>query len=76
MGAQIIEAIKSGLGLITDLAEQFLSGFKSLFWDPAANSNAGGLTVFGTFALVMLGISVTFGVISLVLNVIRGNTGA
>lgn len=76
MGSQIINAIKSGLGLIEDLASEFLSGFTALFWDPTANTNAGALTPFGTFALVMLGVGVTFSVIKLVLNVVRGNTGA
>lgn len=76
MGAAIISAIESGLGLITDLANQFLSGFTTLFWDASANSNAGALTVFGTFACVFLGISITLGVISLCLNMVRGNTGA
>lgn len=76
MGAAIIDAIKSGLGLISDLAGEFMDGFQTLFWDPAANSNAGGLTTFATFCLVMLGISVCFAVVKLVLNIIRGNTGA
>ena len=76
MGSAIIDAIKSGLGLIGDLASEFLTGFTNLFWDPTANSNAGALTVFGTFALVMLGVAITMAVISLVLNIIRGNTGA
>lgn len=75
MGAQIIDAIKSGLGLIGDLAGEFLEGFTTLFWDPTASSGSGALTVFGIFALVMLGVGVTFSVISLVLNLIRGNTG-
>lgn len=76
MGSQIIDAIKSGLGLIGDLASEFLNGFTALFWDPTANSNAGALTTFGTFALVMLGVAITMAVVSLVLNIIRGNTGA
>lgn len=76
MGSAIIQAIKDGLGLIGDLAAEFLSGFSALFWDATANSGAGGLTTFGTFALVMLGVSITFAVIKLCLNVIRGNTGA
>ena len=75
MGAQIISAITSGLGLISDLAEEFLSGFTALFWDPTANTGAGALTAFGTFALVMLGVSVSFAIVSLVLNIVRGNTG-
>ena len=75
MGTAIIDAIKSGLGLIGDLAHEFMTGFQSLVWDPTANSNAGGLTSFATFALVMVGISVSFAVVRLVLNLVRGNTG-
>ena len=75
MGAAIIQAIKDGLGLIGDLAEEFLDGFTKLFWDATANTGAGGLTVFGTYALVMLGIAITFAIISLVLNLFRGSTG-
>ena len=75
MGTAIINAIKSGLGLMSDLCSEFLSGFTALFWDATANSNAGALTVLGEFALVMLGISITFAIVSLVLNLIRGNTG-
>lgn len=46
MGASIIEAIASGLGIIGNLASEFLTGFTTLFW---ANN---ALTAFGTFALV------------------------
>lgn len=76
MGAAIIDAIKSGLGLIADLAEEFLTGFTTLFWDATANQGAGALTAFGIFSLVMLGVAITFAVIKLVLNVLRSNTGA
>ena len=76
MGQQIIDAIKSGLGLIADLASEFLNGFSTLFWDATANSGSGALTSFGMFALVMLGIGITFAVIKLVLNILRSNTGA
>lgn len=75
MGASIIAAIKSGLGLIEDLASEFLSGFNTLVWDATANEGAGALTSVGVFAFVMLGVSVSFAVIKLVLNLIRGNTG-
>lgn len=75
MGAAIIEAITSGLGLISELAQEFLTGFSTLFWDATANSGAGGLTDFAMWSLVMLGIAITFSVISLVLNVLRSNTG-
>lgn len=76
MGEAIINAIKSGLGLIGDLASEFLEGFSALFWDATAGSGTGALTTFGTFALVMLGVGVTFAVIKLCLNIVRGNTGA
>lgn len=72
VGTSIINAIKSGLGLIGDLASQFLLGFSTLFWNATAQS----LTTFGMFALVMLGIGITFAVIKLVLNILRSNTGA
>lgn len=75
MGTQILDAIKSGLGLMSDLAGEFLTGFSTLFWDATANSGAGALTVFGSYSLIMLGIAITFSVISLVFNVIRANTG-
>lgn len=75
MGSAIIDAIKSGLGLISDLATEFLNGFTTLFWDSSAGQG-GALTTFGTFALIMLGISVSFAIVRLVLNLIRGNTGA
>lgn len=76
MGNAIIDAIKSGLGLIGDLASEFLEGFTTLFWDATANSGSGALTTFGNYALIMLGIAITFAVISLVLNLFRGSTGA
>lgn len=76
MGSEIINAIKSGLGLIGDLASEFLTGFSTLFWDSTANSGAGALTVFGTYSLVFLGIAITMAVIKLVLNILRSNTGA
>lgn len=76
MGSAIIDAIKSGLGLIGDLASEFLNGFTTLFWDATANQGAGALTVFGQYALIMLGVAITFAVVSLVMRVIRGNTGA
>lgn len=75
MGEAILNAIKSGLGLMSDLAGEFLEGFTTLFWDATANSGAGALTVFGTYSLVMLGIAITFSVVALVFNVLRSNTG-
>ena len=72
MGEAIIEAISSGLGLMGDLTSEFLNGFTTLFW----NTEASTLTTFGTFALIFLGISVTFAVVKLCLNILRSNTGA
>lgn len=76
MGEAIINAIKSGLGLISDLAGEFLEGFSTLFWDATANTGAGALTTLGTFMLVFLGIAITMAVIKLCLNILRSNTGA
>ena len=76
MGAAIIDAIKSGLGLITDIAKELLSAFTTLFWTPGEGaSSTGSLTVLGNFALIFLGISITFAVVRLALNLIRNNTG-
>lgn len=71
MGAAIIDAIESGLGLISTLASEFLAGFTALFWDSTNNA----LTVFGTYSLVFLGIAITMAVIKLCLNILRSNTG-
>ena len=76
MGEAIINAIKSGLGLISDLASEFLTGFSTLFWDATANSGAGGLTTVANFCLVFLGVAITMAVIKLCLNLLRSNTGA
>jgi len=76
VGAEVINAVKSGLGLITDLANEFLSGFETLVWVPAEGQVAGHLTSLGIFMFVMLGISVSFAVVKLILNILRGNTGA
>lgn len=75
MGNAIIEAIQGGLGLMQDICKQLLSGFTTLFWDSTANSGSGALTSLGMFALVFLGISITFAVVKLALNLIRSNTG-
>lgn len=75
MGSEIITAITSGLGIIDDLAQEFLAGFETLVWVPAAGETAGHLTSVGVFAFVMLGVSVSFAVIKLCLNLLRGNTG-
>lgn len=71
MGAQIIQAIRDGLGLIADLAREFLTGFSTLFWDSTNNA----LTTFGMYSLIMLGLAITFAVVKLCLNVLRSNTG-
>ena len=75
MGTAIVDAIKTGFTLIGDLAEMFLTGFSTLFWDATANSGAGALTVFGNWSLIMLSIAIVFSVVALVFNVLRSNTG-
>lgn len=73
MGTAIIEAIQSGLGLMSDICKELLNGFTTLFWN--ASEGGGSLTSLGMFALVFLGISITFAVVKLSLNLIRSNTG-
>ena len=75
-GAEIIDGITAGLGLMSPIANEFLTGFSTIFWDSTANSGAGGLTTFGNFALIFMGVSITFAVVKLALNLIRGKTGA
>ena len=71
MGTAIIQAITSGLGLMQEIASQFLTGFSTLFWDATANASAGALTNFGIFTLVFLGIGVVFMVVKLVIGMIN-----
>ena len=71
MGSAILDAIRAGLGLISDLASEFLTGFSTLFWDSTNSS----LTTFGTYSLIMLGLAISFAVVSLCMNVLRSNTG-
>ena len=44
LSEQIIDGITGGLGLMSPIADEFLTGFSTLFWDATANSGAGGLT--------------------------------
>jgi hypothetical protein len=69
-GGTIITSIGSGLGLIGHLTNEFLTGFTNLFWQNES------LTSFGSFALVMLGVSVSFAVVKLVLFIIRNKSGS
>ena len=70
IGSGIIDTISDGLGLMEDIASEFLTGFTTLFWKDNQ------LTIFGQFALIFMGISITFSIIKLCLNLIRGKTGA
>lgn len=74
MGAAIIEGIQSGLAIITDLAKAMVDALSSLFWDPTLNTNAGGLTVFGTFAVVFLGIAIAVSIVTAVVSLVKANT--
>lgn len=76
MGSAILDAIKSGLGLMADICKELLTGFTTLFWNaPSGSETSGSLTVLGEFALVFLGISISFAVVKLAMNLIRNNTG-
>lgn len=76
MGSAIIDAIKSGLGLIGDLATEFLNGFTTLVWVPASGQTAGHLTEFAEFALIFLAVSISFAALTTCVSLVRGNTGA
>ena len=69
MGEAILQAIQAGLGLISELASNFLAGFEALFVTES------GITSFGTFAFIMLGIAICFACIRLAVRLVRGNTG-
>ena len=72
MANAIIEAIKSGLGLMSNICNEFLKGFSTLIWD-STNST---LTTFGNFILIFLGVSITFSIVKLCMNLIRSKTGS
>lgn len=71
-GNSIINSITSGLGLMGDITTNFKNGFSALIW----NSEKNTLTTFGNFALIFLGVSITFAIVKLCLNLIRSKTGA
>lgn len=71
-GNSIISSITSGLGLMGDITTNFKNGFSALIWNSEQNS----LTTFGNFVLIFLGVSITFAIIKLCLNLIRSKTGA
>ena len=62
----IISSITSGLGLMGDITTNFKNGFSALIW----NSTDNKLTTFGNFALIFLGVSITFAIVKLCLNLI------
>lgn len=70
IGESIIGSIASGLGIIPNIAGEFLAGFSKLLW----NNNQ--LTDFAIYSLVFLGIAITFAIVKLVLMIVRNNTGA
>lgn len=71
-GDSVIGSITSGLGLMDDITKQFGSGFGALIWDSTKNQ----LTIFGNFALIFLGVSITFSIVKLCLSLIRSKTGS
>ena len=72
----VVEGITDGIGLLSPITNEFLNAFTSIFWDSTANDGEGALTTFSSFALTFLGVSITFAVVKLALNLIRGKTGA
>lgn len=71
MGQAIIDAISGGLGLMGDITSELLNGFTTLFW----NTESSSLTTLGMFALIFLGVAITFAIVRLALSLIRGKTG-
>lgn len=71
-GSSVINSITNGLGLMGDITTNFKNGFSALIW----NSQENTLTTFGNFALIFLGVSITFAIVKLCLNLIRSKTGA
>lgn len=72
----VVEGITDGIGLLSPITNEFLNSFTAIFWDSTANDGEGALTTFSSFALTFLGVSITFAVVKLALNLIRGKTGA
>lgn len=71
-GSAITDGIKGGLGIMKDITKQFGSGFGALIWDNSKNQ----LTTFGNFALIFLGVSITFSIVKLCMSLIRSKTGS
>lgn len=70
MGAAIISAISSGLGLIGTLATNINTALTNMVTDGAS-----GLSVTGTFAFVLFGLGISVGVVKLVFNWLTGRHG-
>lgn len=73
MGAAIIAAVESGLGLISSLATNLNTGFTNLVIDSSGETTA--LTSVGTFAFVLLGLGIAVGAVKLVFHWITGRHG-
>ena len=71
MGAAIISAIESGLGLVTTLASQIGTAFAGLVY----NSSTSSLTAVGTFAFVLMGLGIAVGVVKLTFHWLTGRHG-
>lgn len=73
MGTIIIDAIKSGLALVSELASAMNSGFNALFVDSTGNTIA--LTNVGQFAFILLGLGIAVGLAKLLFQWVTGRHG-
>lgn len=72
MGSAIIDAIASGLGIITNLGNALNSGFNAIFLTAGENP---ALTNVGVFAFVLLGLGISVGIVKKCFNWITGRHG-
>lgn len=68
MLTNIVEAITSFVTGMISLVVDSVNAATGLFWDATLNTGAGGLTTFGTLALIGMGM----GLLALAFNFVRG----
>ena len=57
MGTAIINGISAGFSILSDLAENLVTGFSTLFLDTSTSTPT--LTGLGWFVMVMFGLGIT-----------------
>lgn len=69
MASAIIDAITSGLGIVTSLGSALNNGFNAIF------VSGQGLTNVGLFAFILFGLGIGVGIVKKCLNWITGRHG-